>query len=268
MLECVVNISEGRNEAWITAVAARAGDHCLDVHSDPWHNRSVLTLAGPDVLEAAFDVTKGALDGSDFAGHDGVHPAIGTVDVVPFTPLGEEGFGERTDLTRAIEARNAFARRVGDDLGIPCFLYGPERTLPEIRSGAFGSLAPDRGPLDRHPSAGGCCVGARPSLIAYNVYLEDRSIATARSVAREIRSPEVRALGLLVGDGVQVSCNLVAPWRVGPAGVVDQIRELAKVARTELVGLIPDAVLGATHRSRWAELDLDPDCTIEAHLHG
>ena len=268
MLECVVNISNGRDPAVVAAIVGRAGAACLDHQSDPWHNRSVLTLAGPDVLEATREVARATVELCDFTGHDGVHPAIGVLDVVPFTPLGPDGFGRAIDLTEAIAARDAFAAAVGDELALPCFTYGPERTLPSVRRDAFASLAPTSGPAVAHPTAGGCCVGARPTLIAYNVYLDEPNITVARQIASAIRSTQVRALAMPVGGWVQVSCNLIEPWEVGPSAVVDLIAEQASVHHTELIGLVPAAVLQAIPRSRWAELDLSAERTIEARLAG
>jgi glutamate formiminotransferase len=265
MLECVVNISTGRDPGLVAAIARRAGASCLDHQSDPWHNRSVLTLAGPDAYEASLEVARATIACVDFTRHDGVHPAIGALDVVPFTPLGPDGYGPEIDLTEAIAARDAFIKTIANELALPCFAYGPERTLPSIRRDAFGTLDPTSGPLAPHPTAGGCCVGARPTLIAYNVYL-DADITVARRIARSIRSHEIRALGLVVGDEVQVSCNLVEPWAVGPAAVVDLIAAQASVRHTELIGLVPDALLRSIPRSRWAELDLSVDRTIEARL--
>jgi glutamate formiminotransferase len=266
VLECVVNISEGRDDRIVAKIVERAGPACVDHHSDPWHNRSVLTLLGSGVFDAALEVARATVELCDFTRHEGVHPAIGTVDVVPFVPIGSHGFGSSINLVEARAARDAFITAIGDELGLPCFAYGPERSLPEVRRGAFGILAPTNGLPTAHPTAGGCCVGARPSLVAYNIYLEAPDIRLARSVATSIRSREVKALGLIVGGSVQVSCNLVAPWLVGPAEVVDMVSALAPVHHTELIGLIPEAALRVIARSRWAELDVGPDRTIEARL--
>jgi glutamate formiminotransferase len=172
------------------------------------------------------------------------------------------------DLTEAVAARDRFARWAGDELGIPCFCYGPERALPDIRRHAFRDLRPDTGPDRPHPTAGAICVGARPALVAYNLWLADPDLDEARRIAAALRSAEVRALGLAVGDGVQVSCNLVAPWRVGPAEVFDQVEVAAPIARAELVGLVPESVLAAIPRERWGSLGLGEGATIEARLSG
>lgn len=260
MLECVVNISEGRRAALIDLIARAGGDAVLDVHADPHHHRAVLTLAGPDVEGAARAVSAAAVLALDLREHRGAHPRIGVVDVVPFVPLGA------TEPADAVRARNAYAAWAAGALGLPCFLYGPERSLPEVRRRAFTDLAPDLGPPAPHPTAGAVAVGARPVLVAYNLWLADTDLDLARHIARRLRSPQVRALGLAVGDRVQVSMNLIDPLVVGPAHVYDRVAAETAVARAELVGLAPRAVLDAVDPARWPELDLDPVRTIEARL--
>jgi glutamate formiminotransferase len=256
VLECVVNVSEGRRAETLDALRRVAGRELLDVHTDADHHRSVLTLVG---TEAPRRVTQAAVERLDLREHRGAHPRIGVVDVVPFVP-----YGDGTTMADAIEARDRFAAWVATELGVPCFLYGPERTLPEVRRDAFGALTPDTGPDHPHPSAGAIAVGARPVLVAYNLWLVEPDLARARRIASELRSPAVRALGLAVGDQVQVSCNLIAPDRVGPADVYDRVAGRAPIARAELVGLAPRAVLDAIDPDRWPELDLAPERTIEA----
>ncbi len=277
MLECVVNVSEGRDPAVVGAIAVAGGQSLLDVHSDPDHNRSVLTLAGPApaLEDAVRAVARATLELVDVRRHEGVHPRLGALDVVPFVPVDAGGSPARPgdDLTPALEARDRFAAWAGQELSLPCFCYGPGRSLPEVRRGAFGALAPDTGPPARHPSAGACAVGARSALVAYNVWLTTPDLAVARAVATAIRGPAVRALGLAVGGVAQVSCNLVDPFAFGPAQTYDAVRRLAEeagtgVARAELVGLAPAAVVGAVPATRRRALDLDPDRTVEARLSG
>jgi glutamate formiminotransferase len=257
MLECVVNVSEGADRAVLDAVAAAAGDALLDVHADRHHNRAVLTLAGPAVEEAARAVTVEAVRRIDLRLHVGVHPRLGAVDVVPFVPLAG------ASMVDALAARGRFAAWAGAELGIPCFFYGPERTLPDVRRHAFTALAPDTGPAVAHPTAGAICAGARPVLVAYNVWLAAGvGVAEARRVARAIRGPALRALGLDVGGRAQVSMNLVDPERTGPAEAYDAVAALVPVDHAELVGLLPASVLAAVPPERWAELDLSADKTL------
>ncbi|HET6664942.1 MAG TPA: hypothetical protein VFG94_11820 [Acidimicrobiales bacterium] len=257
MLECVVNISEGSRPHVVTAIASSAVGSLLDVHSDADHNRSVLTLIGEEAPRA---VARAAVAALDLRRHQGVHPRIGVVDVVPFVPLAG------SMLLDAVAARDRFLDWMADELGVPGFAYGPERTLPDVRRLAFTELIPDRGPARPHPTAGAAAVGARPVLVAWNVWLADPDLARARRVAREIRGPSVRALGLPVGKRVQVSMNLVEPDVLGPAEAWDLVAGREAVAGAELVGLVPRSVLDRTDPGRWAQLDLADEKTIEARL--
>ncbi len=254
MLEAVINISEGRRLDVIAAVGAAAGDHLLDVHVDGHHHRSVLTLAGPDVEDAAFAVVAEAVTSIDLREHTGVHPRLGAADVVPFVPLAG------SSLADAVAARDRMAARITASLGVPCITYGPERTLPDVRRhGAAEVVA--------HPTAGICCVGARSVLVAYNLWLAPTvDLDDARRIASAIRSPTLRTLGLQVGDQVQVSCNLIDPSSTGPDAAFDAVSALAEVQRAELVGLLPRSVLDAIAERRWVQLDLAASKTIEARL--
>ncbi len=255
MLECVVNISEGRDRDAIEAIAASAGSDLLDVHTDADHNRTVLTLVGEAAPRA---VARAAVERLDLRRHQGAHPRIGVVDVVPFVAL------DGSSAADAVAARDAFCAWAGEALTVPCFRYGPERTLPDIRRGAFTTLVPDCGPADPHPTAGAMAVGARPVLVAYNVWLTKPDLDRAKQIASLLRSSSVRALGLQVGDEVQVSMNLIAPDVTGPGAVVDAIAAQAAIDRCELVGLVPRRILDLEDAARWDELDLGPDRTIEA----
>jgi glutamate formiminotransferase / 5-formyltetrahydrofolate cyclo-ligase len=267
VLECVVNVSEGRRAGVVAELAEAAGSCLLDTHSDADHNRTVLTLAGPDevLFEGTRALAKATIARLDLADHLGVHPRIGVLDVVPW--ISFSGWPLRpAPLSPAVAARDDFARWAGTTLALPCFLYGPERSLPEVRRQAWISLPPDIGPNHPHPTAGAAAVGARPPLVAYNLWLDGADLATARSIAADLRSPTVRALGLKVGTSVQVSCNLVDPAVVHPGVVYDIVARRAPVARAELVGLVPTFVLEAVSSDRWAQLDLSPAKTIEARL--
>ncbi len=262
MLECVLNISEGRDDGHLAALVDAAADDLLDVHTDPHHHRTVLTVVG---VRAPRAVAAVAVERLDLRDHVGAHPRLGVVDVVPFVAL------EGSAPDDALEARDAFAVWLADTLAVPGFLYGPDRSLPEVRRDAFGRLEPDTGPRRPHPTAGATAVGARPVLVAYNVWLEAPDVDLARRVAAALRRPELRALGLTVGPRVQVSMNLVDPHRLGPAAAFDLVAEAVgeaggAVAGAELVGLIPAAVLTAVDEHRWAQLDLSRSQTIEARL--
>jgi glutamate formiminotransferase len=224
MLECVINISEGANPERLNALRANLGPDLLNVHSDRDHNRSVFTLAGTD---AARILTRDALAMFNISDHAGVHPRVGIVDVVPFVALEPSTFEE------ALYARNEFAKFASEELGVPCFLYGPERTL--------------------HPTAGAMCVGVRPVLVAYNLWLRDSTLDIAKRIAGAIRSESVRTLGLQVGPSAQVSMNLIAPEITGPAAVYDAVSTLASIERAELVGLVPARTLAEIPRSRWSQ---------------
>ncbi|HEY5096444.1 MAG TPA: hypothetical protein VII46_00285 [Acidimicrobiales bacterium] len=277
--ECVVNISEGRDRSVIDAIASAGGEHLLDRHSDAEHHRSVLTLGGPlDTVEAAARaVAAVAVAAIDMRTHVGVHPRRGAVDVVPFVPLGAAA-PDGDAWCRALQARDRFAEWAGSELGVPCFLYGPERTLPDIRRHAFSSLTPDSGPPAPHPTAGATAVGVRPVLVAYNVWIADRSggapddvLSLARALAAGLRGPSIRSLGLPLASGAQVSCNLIDPSGASITQVYDTVVAGARargypVVRAELVGLVPEATLRAVPRPRWSEMDLGEDRTIEGRM--
>jgi glutamate formiminotransferase len=266
MIESVINISEGRRHDLIAEIAASAGDDLLDVHTCEHHNRSVLTVIGESAPQA---IARAAIANLDLSQHDGAHPRIGVVDVVPFIAHGD------SEPAEALAARDDFAAWAAAELAVPVFLYGPlktpggdgsprTRTLPEIRRTAFAELAADLGPATPHPTAGAIAVGCRPPLVAYNLWLAEPDLALARRIASSIRSDAVRALGLAVGDTVQVSMNLIDPELVGPADVHRLVADFAAIDRAELVGLLPAAVLDRIDERDWERLDLAADRTIES----
>jgi glutamate formiminotransferase/glutamate formiminotransferase/formiminotetrahydrofolate cyclodeaminase len=279
ILECVVNVSEGRDDAVLVDLAAAAGPLLLDLHRDPDHNRSVFTLAGPPdaVAAAARDLATATLDRLDLRTHEGAHPRLGVLDVVPFVPYAP-GAPPPADLAAAGDRRDGFARWLAETHGVPAFLYGPlpggaTRTLPDVRRHAFGEgssgLRPDFGPSRISLRSGATAVGARPVLVAYNIWVD--SPAVARVVAPQVRSAQVRALGLTTGVRAQVSCNLIDPVRVGPAAIYDAVAALVEdaggtVEGAELVGLIPELVLAAVPPPRRRELGLSEETTVEARL--
>lgn len=257
MIECVINISEGRDLDLVEEIALFAGNDLLDVHSDPDHNRSVITVVGASAPPA---VIRAAVERLDLRSHDGVHPRIGVVDVVPFVPLDGSTFDD------AMRSRDEMSSWIANELHIPVFVYGPERTLPEVRRHAFTTLAPDLGPTEPHPTAGAVAVGAREVMLAWNLWLSEPDITQAKAIASSLRAPGVRTLGLQVGHQVQVSMNLTDPLGVGPAEIYDRVAAMAAIDRAELVGLAPQAVLDAVPAERWQQLDLSNESTIEYRL--
>ncbi|MEY3806338.1 MAG: hypothetical protein RIR69_1150 [Actinomycetota bacterium] len=257
MLECVINISEGRNLGLIDQLGDCVADALLDIHTDPDHNRSVFTLVGTD---APRTLTRAAVELLSLNNHDGVHPRLGVVDVVPFVPLAD------STMNDAVNARDEFAVWASTELKMPVFLYGEERSLPDIRRHAWTELMPDVGPHTPHHTAGALCVGARKPLVAWNIWLRDVDIDRTRDIARRVRTPQMRTLGLRVGDYTQVSFNLIEPNTFGPDSAYDAVAQCAAIERCELVGLIPRDALVAISSDRWEALDLDETKTIEWRL--
>ena len=275
-IEAVPNFSEGRDQTVVgllgTVVAKRA--RLLDVHTDEDHNRSVFTIVGDDadIVDALLAAIAVAVERIDLRAHEGVHPRIGAADVVPIVPIRPD------DMDRARAAALVLAERIGDELELPVFLYaevgdgkgpaffrrgGPEELQARIDA---GEVAPDFGPSQLHPTAGGVVVGARRPLIAFNVNLADATVEIAREIAAVVRErgggfPGVRALGLDLprAGKAQVSMN-VEDWE---ASALHEI--VAAVAReaqargvevegSELVGLMP---AGAAAAAAGAALRID-----------
>lgn len=257
MLECVINVSEGRNHAILDSLAQSCAGDLLDIHSDPDHNRSVFTMIGVD---APRELARAAVSALRLNDHSGVHPRIGVIDVVPFVPLVD------STMHDAQVARDEFTAWASAELDVPCFLYGAERTLPDIRKTAWTSLMPDVGLHSPHPTAGAMCVGMREPLVAYNLWLEDVDLATTRRIAAAVRTANIRTLGLQVGTFTQVSVNLIQPMISGPTDVFSAVSQHATVHHAELVGLLPASVLATIPRARWEDLDLSVEQTIEWRL--
>ncbi len=233
------------------------------------------------VEEAAFRGIAKAAELIDLNRHTGEHPRIGAADVVPFVPLRGVSMAECVEMARRL------GKRVGDELGIPVYLYEKAATRPErerlenIRRGQYEALKdeigrnpdrdPDFGPKRVGP-AGATVIGARSPLIAYNVYLTTDDVAIAKKIARAVRHSSgglryVKALGMLVGGQAQVSMNLTDYRKTPIARVVELIRREAArygtaVHHSELVGLAPEEAL--TDAARWyLQLDqFDPDRQI------
>jgi glutamate formiminotransferase len=287
-LEAVPNFSEGRDRSTIAAIGEALGGHArlLDVHSDGDHNRSVYTLVGSEseLTAALLAGIACARERIDLRRHEGAHPRIGAADVVPIVPIRE------ADAERARAAALELARRVGEELELPVFLYadlapgrgpaffrrgGPEELQRRIDE---GELAPDFGPARLHERAGGVLVGARPPLIAFNVELEGDDLEGAREVARAVRErdggfPGVRALGLRLprAGHVQVSLN-VENWRAAPLhAVVGAVEREARargleVRGSELVGLLPAGAAVAAAGSLLRVAGLDARHVLELRL--
>jgi glutamate formiminotransferase len=289
-LEAVPNFSEGRDRSVVKdigrALAERA--ELLDIHSDVDHNRTVYTLVGTqaelvDALVAGIDVARSRID---LRGHRGVHPRIGAADVVPIVPV------KPADMERAKKAALDLARRLGDELGLPVFLYGEVgagRGPAFFRRGGTeelqrridgGELAPDFGPRRLDPGAGAAIVGARRPLIAFNVNLVGANLAAAREIAAVVREsgggfPGVRALGLdLPSLGcAQVSMN-VEDWEA--AALHDIVAAIAReaaargveVAGSELVGLMPAGAAAAAAGSILRIDGFDSSRLLEVRLLG
>jgi glutamate formiminotransferase / 5-formyltetrahydrofolate cyclo-ligase len=265
-LLAVPNVSEGRDEAAIGGLA-HAFSHSavlLDVHSDPDHNRTVLTLAPErdDLAEPLLSGARAAIEGLDLAGHEGEHPHIGVLDVCPVVFLAPEAADSAR--AQALEVARGIA-----DLDVPVFLYGALASAPERRERAYfrrggpaelarrmasGELTADLGPRVPHPSAGATLVTARPPLAAFNLELEDASLDVARKIAARLREagsglPGVRAIGLELSRGrIQVSTNVHDPVETPLATMVDRARELAAqhnaaIVAGEIVGLVPAAAM-------------------------
>ena len=270
MLECVINISEGRNLELLDELDDSAGPSLRDLHADTFHHRSVFTLINdsePLIHDVRALITS-SFERLDLRAHEGVHPRFGVVDVVPFVALDPE------KASRSVELRDQTAQWISETYGVPTFLYGPVddvvRTLPEVRKHAFRELSPDYGPSEPSLTLGAVAIGARPILVAWNIWLSGVSRDETRGIAKSIRRHEVRSLALRAGEHMQVSCNLIDPMVVGPSAVYDEVAALVPVGgeiiRCELVGLVPRAVLEAQEPSRWAQLGLSENQTIESRM--
>jgi glutamate formiminotransferase/formiminotetrahydrofolate cyclodeaminase len=270
LVECVPNFSEGQRPEIVRqirdAIAAVSQVTILDVSSDPSHNRTVVTFVAPvaTAAEAAFAGIRTAQSLIDLRSHRGAHPRIGATDVVPFVPL------EGASMQDCIALARLLGERVGRELSIPVYLYERAATRPsrenlaDVRRGEYEGLrdlirtdperAPDFGPREIHPTAGAVAIGARPFLVAFNVYLGPASnLAVAKQVAKAVRGSSgglryVKALGLEVDGQAQVSMNLVDTEQTPLHRAFEAVRTEAQALGvtptwSELVGLIPERVL-------------------------
>lgn len=270
LVECVPNFSEGRRPEVVAAIARAIssveGASVLDVSSDYWHNRSVVTfVATPEsAAAAALEGIRQAARLVDLRSHEGCHPRLGAADVVPFVPL------EGTTMAECVAIARELGERVGRELELPVYLYEHAATRPErrnladVRRGGFEGLRdligrdpardPDFGPARLHPSAGAVVIGARDFLVAFNIHLGPASnLAVAKAVARAVREssgglPAVKALGMVVNGQAQLSMNLVDITLTPVHVAFQRVREEAEargvtVTWSELVGLMPERAI-------------------------
>jgi glutamate formiminotransferase len=288
LLEAVPNFSEGRDRLTIVAIGDALAEYArvLDIHSDPDHNRSVYTIVGSEreLGAALLGAIETARELIDLRRQEGAHPRIGAADIVPIVPLRKE------DAERARTVALELARRLGEELTLPVFLYG--ELAPGLGPAFFrrggpselqrrmdaGELAPDFGPPRLDERAGGVLVAARPPLIAFNVNLAGDDLEAAREVARSVRErdggfPGVRALGLRLprAGHVQVSLN-IEDWQASPLHEVVAAVEREASARglritgSELVGLLPAGAATAAAGSLLGVAGLDPSHVLELRL--
>ena len=292
IVECIANYSDARRpeviEAIMQAITSVPGVRLLDRHSDQDHNRTVLTFVGPPegIEEAAFRSIAKAAELINLDQHTGEHPRIGATDVVPFVPISGVTMQDSIQIARRL------GQRVGEQLGIPVYLYEEAATRPDrhnlenVRRGQYEGLKaeiltkperkPDFGPARLGP-AGATVIGARQPLIAYNVYLTTEDVSIAEKIARAVRQSSgglryAKALGMLVEGRAQVSMNLTNYKKTPVARVVELIRREAArygvaIHHSELVGLIPqDALVEA---AQWyLQLDqFEPEQILEKRLY-
>ena len=293
LIECIPNISEGRDPAAVEVIAAAVravpGIRLLDVQSDATHHRSVLTFAGDRaaLLAAVIVLFERTLAQVDLRRHQGEHPRLGAVDVVPFVPLEGATMAECVALAR--EAGAAIA----DRFGVPVFLYEEAATAPgrrnleDIRRGEFEGLAakltapewaPDFGPALPHRSAGATVIGARMPLIAYNINLATDRLDVAKRIAAAVRMSSggfryVKAMGIALEDRgiVQVSMNLTNFEKTPIFRVFETVRREAArygvtVLESEVVGLVPAAALVHTAEHYLQLEGFRPTQVLEARL--
>jgi len=290
LVECVPNFSEGRRPEVVSAIrdaiASTEGVNVLDVSSDASHNRSVITFIAPvdSAVDAAFAGIKAAAERIDLCKHTGEHPRIGATDVVPFIPL------EGSTMEDCIALARSLGERVGRELQIPVYLYERAATTPtrenlaDVRRGEFEGLRdelgknparkPDFGPEKIHPTCGAIAIGARPFLVAYNVYLGPASnLQIAKNVAKAVRGSSggfryVKGLGLEVDGQAQVSMNLVDTEKTPLHVAFDFVKmraeaEGATVTWSEIVGLVPERALLDTAASHLQLTKFTPAQVLE-----
>jgi glutamate formiminotransferase len=293
LIECVPNVSEGRDrdtlERLAAAVRAVPSVVLADVHADPDHHRSVFTFLGPPaaVERAALALADAALPSIDMRAHRGIHPRLGALDVLPFVPLRGMTMADAAALARAV------GRTLGERHRLPVYFYGAaalnpaRRSLPAVRAGEYEGLPrkladpgwqPDAGPAVFSPKSGAVIVGARDALVAFNVWLDSDDLAAARAIARAVREssgglPAVQALGVALPSRgcVQVSMNLLDYRRTPLPRAWDVVSEEAtrrgiRVMCGELVGLLPRAALAGRSPESVGLAGLDEAQYLDSYL--
>ncbi len=293
VIECIPNVSEGRNstaiDAMASALAETPGVRLLDRTSDPSHNRSVFTFAGDasGVRAAVLTLFEHALAAIDLRAHSGEHPRIGAVDVVPIVPIRGATMAECVSLAHGLGAE------VASRFDVPVYFYeeaardAARRNLEDIRRGEFEGLAakmaspgwaPDAGPSVPHPSGGASVIGARMPLIAYNINLASDRVEVAKKIAAAVRHSSgglryVKAMGVLLDDRrvAQVSMNLTNYEKTPIARVFEFVkREAARygvaILDSEIVGLVPQAALLAAAEYYLQIEGFTPNVVLENRL--
>lgn len=267
MFESVVNLSEGKNSELVQQLVDRL-DNVADVHSDSIHDRTVVTIlstSAEQVLAQTQSLARSVAELLDISQCTGIHPKIGSLDVVPFVAL------DKSQFMQSMELRDTFAEWIASELQIPAFVFGPERSLPEIRREAYKTLFPQFGPTTPNYKLGSCCVGARPVMVAYNVWLDSAHPEEVKKIPTLLRGPNARVLAFQYEERFQASANLINPMIYRPDHFYDDVTRLTAavhvdVLGAELVGLVPGEVLSQIDPARWEELDLTMGKTIEARL--
>ena len=294
LVECVMNVSEGRDsttlEAIAQAISTTRGVALLDVSSDFDHHRSVFSfIAEPPekIVQASWRAIRQTCRRIDLTQHRGIHPRIGAVDVVPLVPLSGVADEEAVVWARKL------AKKTAEELELPVFLYGlaarqeRNRQLSQLRRGGLSGLAlaldrreqvPDFGPRRLHRTRGACAIGVRQPLVAFNVYLNSTQLRIAKRIARGIRESNgglvaVQARGLYVARRrqVQVSMNLLDYRRTSPENVFTTLCKLARqkgvdVSGSELIGLIPRDALPEGGAERLMIEDFAADRILENRI--
>jgi glutamate formiminotransferase len=271
IVECVMNVSEGRDAVKLEAIAQEIetapNTFLLDDSADPDHHRTVFSFIGTpsSIFDATFAAVEKAVQLIDMRGHQGVHPRIGAVDVIPFVPV------RNVSIKECVALAHRLGKKVSQVLQIPVYLYAeaalrPDRKqLSSIRKDQFEGLKeriksdpgrkPDFGPDRLHPTAGATAIGARRPLIAFNIYLNTSDVGQAREIAGVIREsgggiPGVKALGFYIERKglAQVSMNVTHYRKIGLLKIFKRVQKEARRLQTEpvsseIIGLVPqDAI--------------------------